>query len=196
MDLNNAALEGADLSEISWSDACLRGVDLRRADLRGSNLCEIDLRRADVRGADLSGTNLSGADLRGAKLLPYDKRDPAKLSEHNLNGAVPGNFDLSSNDLIPSNLRNAILKNTELSGALLVDAEDLTQNEVDQAIGDQTTRLPAHLRHPVAWSNSTDGKPVRGTNDAIKEAGKELVRTASRLAASVLMWRLLDRSLQ
>jgi uncharacterized protein YjbI with pentapeptide repeats len=129
-------------------------VDLRKANLNGSNLSRIDLSNADLRGADLSGVDLSGACLKNANLLPYNERNPAKMSKHNLNGAAPIDLDQSSNDLKPTNLTGAILRDADLSGALLVSTEGLTQDQIDQAIGDRMTQLPGHLRQPVAWSKS------------------------------------------
>jgi len=189
LDLDNAALENADLTEISLTDACLRGVDLRRANLNGSKLSGIDLSDADLRGADLSG-----ACLKVSNLLPYNERNPAKMIKHNLNGAAPIDLDQSSNDLKPTNLTGAILRDADLSGALLVSTEGLTHDQIDQAIGDRMTQLPGHLRQPVAWSKSINEQPqTGGTSDAIKEVGKELVRTTAPLAASVLIWQLLLR---
>jgi len=194
LDLNNAALENADLTEISLTDACLRGVDLRRANLNGSNLSGIELSNADLRGANLSDVDLSGACLKNANLFAYNERNPAKMSKHNLNGAAPIDLDQSSNDLKPTNLSGAILRDADLSGALLVSTEGLTQDQIDQAIGDRMTQLPGHLRRPVAWSKSINEQPqTGGTSDAIKEVGKELVRTTAPVAASVLIWQLLLR---
>jgi uncharacterized protein YjbI with pentapeptide repeats len=81
--LTNAGLDNADLSEITLHNVCLSRADLRRTDLG----------RADLEGAHLSWTDLSKADLsntrlEGANLLPYDEKDPAGLSRHNvMNGA-------------------------------------------------------------------------------------------------------------
>jgi hypothetical protein len=47
-------------------------IDLRDANLRGADLSEVDLRRASLRGADLTRALLSVADLRGADLREAD----------------------------------------------------------------------------------------------------------------------------
>src|SRR5215216_4528209 len=79
--------------------------------------------------ADLSGTNLSEANLRRAE-----------LSEANLTGA----------DLSGTNLSEANLTGADLSTA------SLTQEEVEPAIGDENTRLPAELNPPAHWGVKTD----------------------------------------
>jgi uncharacterized protein YjbI with pentapeptide repeats len=120
--LENAALDGADLSEITLRDACLKGLDLRKTNLKGANLEGTDLSDADLRGADLERANLSGAILRGANLLPYDEQDPAKLNSFHLNGVNPNDIDLSGDNLRVTNLSDAILKGVDLSGANLAYA--------------------------------------------------------------------------
>jgi len=123
LNLKNAGLDTADLSEITLHDACLREVDLRLANLSGADLKGSDLREADLRGANLSDANLSDTVLVGANLLPYDKIQPAKLNAPNLlNGADPSNIDSSNDHLTPTNLGGADLSNADLSGAYLTGA--------------------------------------------------------------------------
>lgn len=61
--LDEAILQGADLS-----GALLYRVDLTRADLSGVSLREAGLRRADLSGADLRGTDLTDANAEDARL--------------------------------------------------------------------------------------------------------------------------------
>ena len=123
LNLKNAGLDTADLSEITLHDACLREVDLRLANLRGADLKGSDLGEADLRGADLSNANLSDTVLVGANLLPYDEAQPAKLNAPSLsNGTDPSDIDTSNNDLKPTNLGGANLSNADLSGAYLTGA--------------------------------------------------------------------------
>ena len=145
LDLENADLQQADLSEIKLSEACLKGIDLRRANLSGANLSGADLRGADLRGADLSGASLKGACLKDANLLPYDERNPAKLSQHRLDRDALNNADLSDTGLTPTNLSATNLKDADLSGALFIGAEGLTPEQVNQASKDRTTHLGDEL---------------------------------------------------
>jgi uncharacterized protein YjbI with pentapeptide repeats len=120
LNLRNAGLDTADLSEITLHEACLREADLRRANLRGADLKGTDLTRADLRGANLSDADLSDTMLAGANLLPYDEKAPAKLNAPNLsNGTDPSDVDLNDNHLVPTNLADANLSGADLSGAYL-----------------------------------------------------------------------------
>jgi len=100
LNLKNAGLDTADLSEITLHDACLKEADLRLA--------------------NLSDANLSDTVLAGANLLPYDEMKPAKLNAPNLsNGANPSDIDLDDHHVKPTNLNGADLSNADLSGAHL-----------------------------------------------------------------------------
>jgi hypothetical protein len=124
LDLKNAGLDTADLSEITLHDACLREADLRLANLRGADLKGSDLGGADLRGANLSDANLSDTVLAGANLLPYDETQPAKLNAPGLsNGADPSDIVPSNDHLRPTNLSGANLSNADLSGTYLTGTE-------------------------------------------------------------------------
>jgi hypothetical protein len=86
---------------------------------------------ADLAGRDLRAEALCDADLRGALLLAADLR-----------GAV-----LTRTDLLGADLRDADVSGADLSSALF-----LTQPQLNAALGDTSTRLPAALRRPLAWS--------------------------------------------
>lgn len=47
--------------------------------------------------------------------------------------------------------RNANLSNADLSGANLRGANGLTQEQVEEANGDEETQLPANLEMPDSW---------------------------------------------
>jgi uncharacterized protein YjbI with pentapeptide repeats len=84
LEIKNAGLDGANLSELTLHDAHLKCVDLRLSDLKGADLQGSNLNLADLRGSDLRRADLKGADLTKANLLPYDERDPERWSHHNL----------------------------------------------------------------------------------------------------------------
>jgi uncharacterized protein YjbI with pentapeptide repeats len=86
---------------------------------------------ADLIGADLAGLDLDGADLRGSYLIAAD-----------LSGCT-----LRSADLIGADLRDTNLGGSDLSSALF-----LTQSQLNAAIGDAATVLPAGLARPSHWS--------------------------------------------
>ncbi|HVB22591.1 MAG TPA: pentapeptide repeat-containing protein [Ktedonobacteraceae bacterium] len=97
LDLSNANLIGANLS-----DASLNGAYLSNASLNRSNLIGADLSNASLNGAYLIGADLSNANLNGA----------------NLNGTIFSNAILSNADL-----SNAILSSTIISPSLLIHSD-------------------------------------------------------------------------
>ena len=82
---------------------------------------------------DLRGAYLSGAVLTGAHLTG------AYLSEANLTGAV--------------------LTGVDLSGAYFDQPEELTKEQLEQAIGNETTLLPEGLHPPASWTQG-EGRPA------------------------------------
>lgn len=103
-----------------------------------------DLRRTDLRRANLTG-NLIGANFFRANLAG------AFLIQANL---VQANFfraDLTGADLFRADLANADLERADLTGV-----RDLTQEQLEQAIGDATTKLPEGFTRPASWTTGTD----------------------------------------
>jgi uncharacterized protein YjbI with pentapeptide repeats len=86
--------------------------------------------RLDLIGQDLRRIDLMGATLAGALLIAADLRGS------NLAGA----------NLIGADLRNADIRGADLSESLYI-----TQSQVNAAIGDSSTRLPAWIEHPNSW---------------------------------------------
>ena len=89
--------------------------DFGKLNLHGAALC-----RMIFRGGNWSGAIFSRSDLQGADL---------------------GSANLSEADLTKSRLTEANLHNTDLSGADLRGAEELTQEQLDLACGDERTKL-------------------------------------------------------
>jgi uncharacterized protein YjbI with pentapeptide repeats len=120
-------LQGLDVG--AWraevGDLLLRVSELVRGKARGP-----DRRNADLIGADLRRRNLRNAGLRGAYLIGADLRG----------------LDLGTADLLGADLRAADVRGADLSGCLF-----LTQPQVDAAVGDAATRLPAVLSRPGHW---------------------------------------------
>ena len=84
----------------------------------------------------VSRGNLSGADLTKADLVE------ANLSEANLLAANLSEANLSW---------GTSLTGANLVGANLASATGLTQEQLDGAVGDNHTTLPARLQHPESW---------------------------------------------
>ena len=106
------------------------GTELRAASLRLRGGGD-DRERADLSGRDLRAAPLVRASLRGALLLGADLRS----------------VDLRLTDLLGADLRGADLRGADLTEALF-----LTQPQVNGALGDPTTRLPAGLALPGHWA--------------------------------------------
>lgn len=101
----------------------LRASELTRG--KGKNR-----RGADLVGKDLTRATLRASTLRGAYLI----------------GANLTKADLRLVDFIGADLRGADLSGADLTGAFF-----LTQAQVDAAVGDEATRLPASVTRPAHW---------------------------------------------
>lgn len=108
-----------------------RASELARAGVTGRGT-----RAVRRRGTDLAGARLAGADLRGA----------------NLRGAVLVGADLSGADLELADVTGADLRGANVAGAPLAGSLFLTQFQVNAALGDAATTLPAALSRPAHWS--------------------------------------------
>src|ERR687897_294679 len=76
------------------------------------------------------------------------KRDPSLQPD--LSGAV-----LRGANLFAANISSANLPRADLSGANLSGAQDLTQEQLEAANGDESTRLPSDLKPPSHWIGKT-----------------------------------------
>ncbi len=97
---------------------------LFQTDLQGVRLFGANLRKASVPYANLQGAQLDGANLQ-----------EADFEEANLKGAY----------LIDANLQGADLQGANLRGANLTKAKNLTREQLDDAFGDEKTKLPDDL---------------------------------------------------
>ena len=126
--LSNVALS---LSERQWGP--MHGGPIN---FKSAILPDASLRFASLLDADLQAADLTRADLVHARL------DRANLKNAILKDAV-----LDHADFADAHLRRAIL-----TGASLRHARNLTQDQINESIGDASTALPAHLERPTAWT--------------------------------------------
>jgi hypothetical protein len=72
------------------------------------------------------------------------------LYESGLLGPEKPGFSLRGANLVEANLLEANLKEADLSGAFLQEMtkEGLTQTQIDEAVGNDATKLPDHLQRP------------------------------------------------
>ncbi len=110
-----------------------------RSDLNGAELSgPASLANLSLAGAHLAGAMLSKADLTGVVLSGADLSD-ARLRDANLSGAW---------------LDEADLTNTRLSRTDLTHVGALSQEQVDAARGDRSTRLPTWITRPASWGRT------------------------------------------
>ena len=102
----------------------------------GKEGTRLSIRNAELQEADLHGANLQDAELEGARLSVAD------LMQADLRRANLRNADFWMADMKDTNLLEA-----DLQGANLSDVTNLTQKQIDSAITNDTTILPAGLRH-------------------------------------------------
>jgi len=123
-----------------------RSVELRNAHLDGAILTGAHLDRANLMGAHLDGAILMGAHLDGA-ILAGAHLDRADLTKAHLQRAF----------LAGARLQGAILVGAHLEGAHLAVVEGLTRSQVNAAIVDDDTFLPAALRRSNPSDEGSDG---------------------------------------
>jgi uncharacterized protein YjbI with pentapeptide repeats len=145
-DLEAADMSGADLVHARLDHANLSAANLSRAlldhaDFAGANLTKVNLCGASLSFAILSTADLEAADMSGADLVH------ARFEQANLSGANLSNALLDHADFAGANLTKV-----NLCGANLYHAKNLTQAQLEESIGSDSTILPPHLRGSVSWS--------------------------------------------
>jgi Pentapeptide repeats (8 copies) len=124
------------------TDITLSAAERQMGPISGGpiNFAFARLRHASLRFATLSGANLEMADLTDADL------SDARLDGANLSGAEFGDAVLERVDFAGARLGGA-----NFAGANLKEARNLTQAQIDEALGDSLTALPPHLTRPEGW---------------------------------------------
>ena len=113
---------GIEASGLNLSGARLRQSDLSLAVMNRTRFSNADLRDVEGYGGVFSSSSFAGANLTNASFVG------AYLDGANFSGAT--------------------LTGANLSGATLIRATGLSQGRLNQACGDETTRLPRGLTIP------------------------------------------------
>jgi hypothetical protein len=132
-----------------------RGVEYGSIELPDTNL-----RGADLRGAYLKAADFAGADLRNASLAGADLQE-AMFEDANLRGAYLGAADLRKVYFMGTDLQDAVLDEADLRTADLSRATGLTQEQLDNALGDSHTIVPHDLQWPAHWRLGIDEQRTR-----------------------------------
>jgi uncharacterized protein YjbI with pentapeptide repeats len=117
-------------------------ADLGNKELKGRDFAGARLRQSDMSLSVFNHTTFAGADLRDVN--GYG----ALFTDTNFAGANMTNATLVGSYLQGANFRGARLSGVNFSGAEMDRAEGLSQAQLDEACGDESTRLPRGLRLP------------------------------------------------
>lgn len=120
--LFQGSFSGLEASGLNLNGARLRQSDLSLAVMNRTRFSNADLRDVEAYGGVFSSSSFAGANLTNASFVG------AYLDGANFSGAT--------------------LTGANLSGATLLRATGLTQGRLNQACGDETTRLPRGLTIP------------------------------------------------
>jgi Pentapeptide repeats (8 copies) len=142
--------------EQSGQNLELHGTDLHDGDLEGVHLKNAYLMRTHLERANLMGANLKRAILALAH-LEKAQLEGAHLEEAVMGGAYLTGAWLTHAHLEKANLGLANLDGAHLEGADLTGSYNLTQQQVNSAIGDATTKLPSGLVMPESWKRGASG---------------------------------------
>ncbi|MEJ6790656.1 pentapeptide repeat-containing protein [Brevundimonas sp. BR2-1] len=116
--------------------------DFGGLEARGLNLSGARLRQADLSLAVMNRTRFSNADLRDVEAYG------GVFSNSNFSGANLSNSSFVGTYLEGASFSGATLSGANFSGASLRGATGLTQGRLNQACGDEATRLPRGLSIP------------------------------------------------
>jgi uncharacterized protein YjbI with pentapeptide repeats len=135
VNLSGTQLDNANLQSIQLHNARMNEALTYNASLEGANLQRVSFMNGLIVDTDLSGANLNGAEFDGAALENTD-----------LSGASLVGADLSAY------LAGTCFIHADLRDADLEEASQLTNKQLQQAFGNQNTKLPDAWRRPDAWS--------------------------------------------
>lgn len=138
----NAGQIGRVRAGASCSGCNLFQGDFSGLDASGLNLSQARLRQSDMSVAVMNRTRFNNADLRDVEAYG------GVFSSSNFSGANLTNASFVGAYLDGANFSGATLTGTNLSGATLMRATGLTQGRLNQACGDESTRLPRGLTIP------------------------------------------------
>jgi Pentapeptide repeats (8 copies) len=140
--------------DVTYEKVGDQSLDLHEADLTGADLSDADFRsakfiEADLTGADLSRARLGQADFSAAIL------NGAKLEATKLDGAFLMDVDLNCYSILGSptcaNLSYTLLTGANISRADLTRATGLSTAQLESAKGNSQTKLPPSIPRPKSW---------------------------------------------
>lgn len=115
----------------------LKLIDLSSIHLRYSNLSNFYLFRTNFSGCNLTAANLCAAYL-----------DEADLTHAELNDTCACNARFNNANMLGASMKGVLLFGAEMDRSL-----NLKQEQLEEAIGNHTTKIPAKLTRPKSWEN-------------------------------------------
>lgn len=183
VDLSNASLKAAALTEVDFAGAKLNGANLIKADLRNAYLGGAHLKGVDISGALIQGANFDEADLREAQIFDANL-DSADLSYANLDSAILADSIIFDASFVSSNLHKADLTNVKLNRADLSNAglnsANLKGAILKDAILQKASLIEANLSGAILdgvnFSEADVGRTIFDFVDLSNVNGLETVR--------------------
>jgi uncharacterized protein YjbI with pentapeptide repeats len=174
--LKEARFEKCNLQGACFGQNDLTSASFEKADLRGSSFIDLILEGSKFIGCNLEGAAFPMANLTGARFRQTEAPPRgAQLTRESLFGGVRSYEPEQGADLRKVNFRRAVLREADLKGANLQGAnlqganlqgvKHLTQEQLELALGDETTNLPQGLDRPKSWTRD-DEKQTEGNDQA------------------------------
>jgi hypothetical protein len=129
--------------------------DLRGTDLRGANLGDPLFPDGEAFPPHLEGIKLSGAHLEGAHLTDaHLELEGADLTDAHLEGAYLVGTRFEGAYLGGAHFEGAYLSEAHFEGAYLHPTVGLSQAQLSEVYGDDSTLLPEGMIRPGRWPSS------------------------------------------
>jgi hypothetical protein len=138
-------------------------INLREGVFSSMSLFGIDFKEATLENSKFQATDLEGADFRGAHLdnavfgvCPDFEASTGLAHRRGPKGVEPArNTSLRGAKLAGAVFDNVSMCGVDISGLDLSLVQNLTQSQIDSAIGDEKTRFPTHIHRPKKWGSSS-----------------------------------------
>ncbi len=149
-ELVRASFREADLSNANFEKALSSRADFSAANLSGARLVKVEFLRVSFAGSDLSGANMHEGN--------FVRNDftGANLAGASLEGAIAPRALFYDANLAGTSFKRTFLYYRRFEGADLRKVEGMTQEQLDQACGDEQTKLPPGLTVPARWPCAED----------------------------------------
>ena len=144
--LPSEAQSVAEISKVKSGQSC-PGCNLFQADFSYQGIRNVDLSGARLRQASMSLSTMNGVNFKGAN-LSIANLFGGRFTGANFSGANLRSATLVGGYFSGANFSGADLSGANLGGAELQQALGLTQTQLNQACGDQYTKLRAGLTIP------------------------------------------------